>query len=301
MRYGEASIPDRVKKGEGGEIMKIRCWGARGSIPVSGKEYDLHGGDTCCLEIRTADGEIIIVDAGTGIRRLGKKLAQETARTLHIILTHAHWDHICGFPFFAPIYRKESAIRFYGCPFARRSIRNILSHTMEPPYFPVKLDEISAGLDFTETCGETYRIGSVAVTPILLSHPNQGIGYRFTEEGKSFVFLTDNELGFRHPGGLPWNDYAAFARGADLLIHDAEYTPEEYSRRRGWGHSHYREAVELAMEAKVGTLGLFHHNQDRTDAELVAIVEECRAVTAAAGSGMECVAVTQESCWEIQP
>ena len=124
--------------------MIIRCWGARGSIPVSGKEFEKYGGDTTCIEIRTTDDEIVIVDAGTGIRRLGNRLKEEKSNHYHLIFTHSHWDHLLGFPFFKPIYFENTHIDVYGCRFAQRSIKNILANTMQPPFFPVKLDDIKA-------------------------------------------------------------------------------------------------------------------------------------------------------------
>jgi phosphoribosyl 1,2-cyclic phosphodiesterase len=282
-----------------GGNMKINCWGCRGSIPVSGPEYDFHGGDTPCLEIRTADDRTIIVDCGTGVRRLGNALLGEGRQELSIVFTHAHWDHIIGFPFFKPIYHAETRITFYGCPFAQKSIKTILAMTMEPPFFPVKLDEVKAEFSFQDSCISDFSVGSVHVQPVLLSHPNQGLGYRFTEGGKTFVYLTDNELGYQHPGGLLYGDYLDFCRGADLLIHDAEYTDEEYRRTRTWGHSTYREALQLALDAKVGRFGLFHHNQERSDGELQGIVDECRRIIFDAKSPLECFALTQETMLEL--
>lgn len=279
--------------------MKIRCWGARGSIPVSGTEYDLHGGDTPCLEIRSGNDEVLVVDCGTGIRRLGNRLHAEGRKKLHIVFTHAHWDHIIGFPFFRPLYVPGTAIDFYGCPFAQKSIRTILAKTMEPPFFPVNLDDVAATFTFNDACIAPFTIDTVRVEPILLSHPNQGLGFRFTERERTFVFLTDNELDYRHPGGLGYDDYRDFAAAADLLIHDAEYGDEEYGRKRGWGHTPYRRALGLALDAGVKRFGLFHHNQERTDTELQAMVADCHRIIATRGSNLECFALTQDTELEI--
>jgi phosphoribosyl 1,2-cyclic phosphodiesterase len=272
--------------------MKITCWGARGSIPVSGKEYVKYGGDTTCIEIRSKDNDIIIIDAGTGIRKLGNKLLASDQRTYSLLFTHAHWDHLMGFPFFKPIYIKGTKIGLFGCPYAQRSIGDVLSKSMAAPYFPVEFGQLQAEIVSHEACKETFEIGPVRITPIQLSHPNQGIGYKFTEDGKSFVFLTDNELSLRHPGGAEYQDYLRFAQEADVLIHDAEYTAEQYKLSKGWGHSLYTDALRLALEAKAKQFGLFHHNQDRSDAELDRMVGDCRGVVERERAGLECYALS---------
>ncbi len=273
--------------------MIIRCWGARGSVPVSGKEYMKYGGDTTCLEIRTGDDEIIIVDAGTGIRQLGNKLLNEGRRDFNIIFTHSHWDHILGFPFFKPIYFRGTRINMFGCPFAQNSIKQIISKTMVIPNFPVNFDDARVDISYHEECKKSFSIKSMTITPIFLSHPNRGMGYKFVEDGKSFVFMTDNEFAFKHPGGLDYQDYLDFSEGADLLMHDAEYTEEEYKKTKSWGHSVYKDALRLALEAKVKKFGLFHHNQDRTDEALDSIVRDCQRIIKENGSDLECFAVAQ--------
>lgn len=270
--------------------MKITCWGARGSIPVSGKEYVKYGGDTTCIEVRSRDNDIIIIDAGTGIRKLGNKLLAEAKRPYHVLFTHAHWDHLMGFPFFKPIYMKGTKISMYGCPYAQNSIKDILSMSMAAPYFPVDFSQLQAELTSLGVCKETFDIGPVQIRPIPLNHPNQGMGYKLTEDGKCFVFLTDNELTHRHAGGAVYQDYLRFAEGADLLIHDAEYTEAQYQLTKGWGHSVYTDALRLAMEAQVKQFGLFHHNQERSDAELDQMVDDCRRIVAGKNRQLRCFA-----------
>ncbi len=279
--------------------MHIKSWGSRGSVPVSGKEYVVYGGDTACIEIRTGSGETIIVDAGTGIRRLGKQLIQEGRCHCHLLFTHAHWDHIIGFPFFRPIYLSQSEIHVHGCPFALRYVQTMLSRVMSPPNFPVDFSDVQAHIEIDPGCPEQFAIGSVTVTPIRLSHPNQGSGYKFAEGGKTFVFLTDNELGHLHPGGLAFDDYVEFSAGADLLFHDAEYTGEEYKKFKTWGHSDYHDALNLAIRAGVGQFGLYHLNQDRTDAQMDRIVADCRRIVAEHGSPLECFGVAADMEFEL--
>jgi len=274
--------------------MIVRCWGARGSIPVSGEEYLRYGGDTTCLEIRTKNDEIIILDAGTGIRRLGSKLLAEKRYHYTMLFTHAHWDHLIGFPFFKPIYLDGTSISVFGCPFAQTSVKNMISSIMVSPNFPVNFDNIKTAVTFHESCHTFFTLDTIDVTPISLSHPNQGVGYKFSEDGKSFVFLTDNELGHKHPGGLDYNAYVDFSYQADLLIHDAEFMDDDYKKTKTWGHSTYKRALQLAIDAKVKKLGLFHHNQERSDILVDGIVDDCRKIIREQQASLECFAVHQD-------
>lgn len=258
--------------------MFVKIWGARGSIPVSGQEYIKYGGDTTCIEIRSKNGRVIIIDAGTGIRRLGKDLLVQGLYDYDLIFTHAHWDHIMGFPFFRPLYSDRTSLRVHGCPFTEEFVRTMLTKIMSPPNFPVTYGDLLAHIAYSDGCPEKFQIDSVTVMPIDISHPGGGKGYKFIEDGQSFVFITDHELGYTHPGGLPRESYLQFCAGADLLVLDAEFTGEEYGRHRSWGHSSYLDTLNLAMEAGVKQLALFHINQDRTDRAMDKIVEHCRRV-----------------------
>jgi phosphoribosyl 1,2-cyclic phosphodiesterase len=275
--------------------MIIRCWGARGSIPVSGKEFVKYGGDTPCIEIRTKNDEILIIDAGSGIRRLGNRLLDENRFSYNMLFTHSHWDHILGFPFFKPIYFSRTHIKMFGCPTAQGAIKKLLGDVMSPPHFPVRFEDIKADIRYQGACSESFTVDSVTINPIVLSHPNMGLGFRFTEDGKSFVFLTDNELSYQHPGGGVYEDYLEFSRGADLLIHDSEYTESEYRLTRAWGHSIYKDALDLALEAGVKQFGLYHHNQDRSDEELDAMVEDCRRIIRNSKRDLHCFAPSQDT------
>jgi len=239
------------------------------------------------------------VDCGSGVRRLGNRLIKENTREISILFTHSHWDHILGFPFFKPLYYPKVSIEFFGCPFAQKSIRTVIRKVMEPPQFPVDLGAIKARLKFNASCLDGFVIGSLKITPALLSHPNKGLGFKFEENGKTFVFLTDNELRYRHPGGKDFDYYAAFCSGADVLVHDAEFTEADYERTRTWGHSTFTQALELALESKVKRFGLFHHNQDRSDSEIDAMVGECEKISARKSLSLDCFGVAQESIIEL--
>jgi len=273
--------------------MIIRCYGARGSIAVSGQEYLKYGGDTTCLEIRSKNDEIIIVDAGSGIRRLGNKLLGENRFAYSVIFTHSHLDHIIGFPFFKPVSHERVTIDLLGCPTTQGNIRKLLSRAMGAPLFPVPFEQLKANINYTGECALSFHVDTVEISPINLSHPNVGMGYRFVEDGKKFVFLTDNELGYRHREGRSFDEYVEFSKGADFLIHDAMYTPAQYETTRTWGHSTYMDALNLALAARVKRLGLFHHDHNRDDDELDAIVQACREFIQRKKSQMECFALNQ--------
>ncbi|HEX7550603.1 MAG TPA: MBL fold metallo-hydrolase [Candidatus Methylomirabilis sp.] len=278
--------------------MKITVWGCRGSITSPGPTTLRYGGNSTCLEIRTATGQVLIIDAGSGVRNLGKVLSQEREISqLRFLFTHSHWDHLLGFPFFQPAYSDRFSITFCGGAHAEDSIRRYLAHQMEAPYFPVDFTHLRATFNFH--CDRPHLesgnccMGGLAFCPIALNHPNGGYGFKFIERGKTFIFLTDNELRFQHEGGLSRKQYVEFCRGADLLFHDAQYTDEEYTLTRGWGHSTFGDATDLAIEAGVKRLGLVHHDPDRTDDELDRQVEVCRERIRSAGATVECLAAAE--------
>jgi ribonuclease BN (tRNA processing enzyme) len=219
--------------------------------------------------------------------------------TYHFLITHGHWDHLMGWPFFKPLYLDHVTIRVHRCPFPKKFVENMVSKVMTPPNFPIRPSELRAKIVYEDGNPTRFEVGSLAVEPIPLSHPNMGSGYKFIEDGKTFVFLTDNELGFIHPGGLPMDHYVEFAYGADLLFHDAEYTPEEYESKVLWGHSAYTEAIDLAVQAGVKKLGLFHLNQERSDDEVDQVVDQCQKIISAEGHSLECFAVAADMTFEL--
>jgi phosphoribosyl 1,2-cyclic phosphodiesterase len=284
--------------------MKIKIWGSRGSITSPGASTIRYGGNSTCLEIRPRAGQVCIVDAGSGIRNLGKVLLGEPAIShIRFFFTHPHWDHLVGFPFFEPLYSDRYDITFCSGPHAESSIRKYVSRQMKPPYFPVAFSQLKARFNFRcenpDRDGVNCPHGTIRRQAVPLSHPNGGFGYKFMEDGKTFVFLTDNELDFHHEGGLARREYIDLCRGTDLLLHDAQYTDEEYRRTRGWGHSTYRDAVDLAIEAGVKRLGLFHHDPDRTDDDLDRQLDSCREQISRSGQPIDCFICAEGMVLEV--
>ena len=257
--------------------MKIRFWGTRGSIPVPGKDTNIYGGNTTCLELTLQSGKKVIIDAGTGIRALGEKLISGDEHVdIHLFMTHIHWDHILGFPFFAPLYDPSTRIRIDGYPTCMKGLRSTFDSKMGDGFFPIKFDEIKAEVKYLDHVKQgELEIDGTVIKGIPLQHPQGGFGFRFREGGKTLVFITDNELREDAREGGQTDGYAEFSENADLLIHDCQYTPQEIESREGWGHSDYKSVVDLAYRAKVKKLVLFHHDPSRKDPEVRAIKSQC--------------------------
>jgi phosphoribosyl 1,2-cyclic phosphodiesterase len=264
--------------------VEIRFWGTRGSIPSPGPSTLEFGGNTTCLEVVLNSGRRIVIDGGTGIRLLGEHLKTTVASVrIHLLLTHNHWDHLIGLPFFFPIYREDSEIQIDGWPLAFQALKRVFDDHLGDGFFPVAFEQLRAHISFINKIARTPLIlDDVRIDALPLNHPQGCLGFRFQEEGHTLVFITDNELGL--DGGYRFPDFVKFAQGADLLIHDAQYLPEEMPMHRGWGHSTFAEAVDLALAAGVKSLLLTHHDPSRTDEQVRDIVRRARQQAAAAGS-----------------
>jgi phosphoribosyl 1,2-cyclic phosphodiesterase len=263
--------------------MEIRFWGARGSIPSPGPQTLEFGGNTTCLEVVLDSGRRIVIDAGTGIRLLGNHLMTTVATVrIHLLFTHNHWDHLIGLPFFLPIYREDSEILVDGWPLAFQALKRIFDDHMGDGFFPVAFDQLKSHITFlNQIARHPLVLDEVTIDTIPLNHPQGCLGFRFRQGSHTLVFITDNELGLEN--GYRFPDFVKFAERADLLIHDAQYLPEEIAAHRGWGHSTYEEAVRLALEAGVKTLLLTHHDPGRTDEQVRNIVSRARQLVAASG------------------
>lgn len=255
--------------------MKIKFWGTRGSIPVPGSETVLYGGNTTCLEVRLKDNTLIIFDAGTGMRNLGREImATNNTKTINLVLTHSHWDHIQGFPFFGPANNPNVKINILGCPGTYFKLRKILTDQMEFKYFPLTFDALKSRISFKEISENDHPIGTAKLDFIELNHPGTTYGFKLSEGDTSFAFLTDNELKPPPPIITPWQNFIKFCNNIDLLIHDAMWTNNELQSKKGWGHSSMEQVIELAEQANIKKVVFFHHLPERTDSELEAVFNE---------------------------
>jgi len=277
--------------------MKIKFWGTRGSIAVPGKDTTFYGGNTTCLEVTLDSGRKVIVDAGTGIRRLGERFrASGEPVDIHLLITHIHWDHVLGFPFFAPIFDPATKIIIDGYPTCMKGLRYTFDNKMGDGFFPVRFDDLKATIDYRENIQKKpLHIDGTVIDTIAVNHPQGGFGYRFQEGNTKVVFITDNELSEKDNKSGHREKCVRFCEGADVLIHDAQYTPEEIEERRGWGHSDYLSTVDLGIEASVSRLILFHHDPTRKDPEITAIKEACENHVSKAGAKIEIEAAVEES------
>jgi phosphoribosyl 1,2-cyclic phosphodiesterase len=263
--------PNCVHRGR----MRIKFWGVRGSTPTPQPENLRYGGNTSCVEVRLGD-DLYIFDCGTGFRSLGQQLRRESQSTpirAHIFVSHFHWDHIQGIPFFGPLYdSSENCFSFHSSN-RSHSLKRVMEEQMAAPYFPVGMSEMKAQRAFYNLGQGRVSLDQVMVEAIWLNHPQGCMGFRLETRDGVLVYATDNEPG----DALFDKNVRKLAAGADVLIYDAQYLPEEYeARKRGWGHSHWREAVNVVMESGAKELILFHHDPDHDDACIDKVVKEAR-------------------------
>jgi len=293
-------------KAVGGSVpsTRVKFWGVRGSIPTPGPSTVHYGGNTSCVEVR-ADGQIIILDAGTGLRPLGLELVAEFDQQpidLTLLLSHTHWDHIQGLPFFLPVYRAHNRLRILGYEGARHGLDHVLTEQMESPFFPIGLREVPSNVRIEELKELGFKIGQVRVEACFAHHPGTCVGYRLFTSAGSISFFPDNEphYGFdgsskngpKDPEALKFAKKQEqlmmdFIRGSDILIIDSQYDREEYPEHIGWGHGCLDHVVGLALRAEVKKLFLFHHDPAHDDAKISQMVADARKLVKASKSTLQ--------------
>lgn len=281
----------------------VAFWGVRGSIPSPGLATVRYGGNTPCVSVERnhAEGrQLLVFDAGTGIRHLGNELVQRSdgEPKIDLLLSHTHWDHIQGLPFFTPLFDRGYAARILGPKQGKVNLERILTEQMRQEVFPVPLKGLAARLEVEHVTEGEFAIGGFDVAAKRLRHPATTLGYRIqlAGGGPKFAYICDNELGSGGEYGeeASWReDVVRFLEGTDMLVHDSMYTPEQMERFRGWGHSSYEEAVALAAEARVKQLVLFHHRPDHDDESIDIIAEKAKAAAAKLDNRLEVIAAAE--------
>jgi phosphoribosyl 1,2-cyclic phosphodiesterase len=261
--------------------VRIRVWGCRGSLASPGPETIRYGGNTACVEVRLDDDTLIILDAGTGIRPLGLSLLSDPSPKIHLFLSHLHLDHLEGLGFFLPVWQRGADLHIWGPPSPVRTLEQRVAQYFSPPLFPVHLSEIPAHPKFHDAPGSEVRIGSGTILSEPIAHRGPTVGWRISENGRSFAYLTDHEpaQGVDLDSMSPeWISGYQVAREADVLFHDAQYTAEEYLERQGWGHSSVDHMVAFSLACRVERPVMFHHDPLHTDDDLEKMRDHARAL-----------------------
>jgi DNA-binding response OmpR family regulator len=305
---------ERLRADRAAPRLSVSFWGTRGSIAAPGPTTTLYGGNTSCVEMRSGQ-DVLVFDAGTGIRELGLALAKEFRSrplTVHLFISHTHWDHIQGLPFFVPAYSPGTTLHVYGSAGQGRSLEGLLRGQMQTDYFPVALGDLVSSLQIHEYQGAPFQVGDTTISATYLNHPGMTLGYRVERAGRTVVYATDHEpyrstleVGSRRADagkefGRALDDaFAAFVQGADLYIGEAQYTDEEYPGKVGWGHSSLSATVEVALQGSVKALALFHHDPMHSDEVVTAMELLAKEIIAERGGSLWCFAAREGQTVEV--
>jgi phosphoribosyl 1,2-cyclic phosphodiesterase len=268
--------------------MRLKIWGCRGSVPTPGAETVRYGGNTSCVEVALDDGAVLVLDAGTGIRSLGHELMERGAFRLYLLLTHLHLDHLEGLRFFGPLWDSRVTIDIWGPPSPVSSLRERIARSFSPPLFPLDLRDVPARVAFHDVPREPWTIESASLAASLVVHPGPTVGFRIETNGSSFAYIPDHEPALAGPiegRRTDWLSGGALAEGVDMLLHDAQYSEEEYPQRIGWGHSSVADAVAFSKVVEARRLLLFHHEPLHNDGSLDLLEDRARELAGANGLG----------------
>jgi phosphoribosyl 1,2-cyclic phosphodiesterase len=298
------------------ESFLLKFWGVRGSIPTPGKTTIRYGGNTPCIELQFKNGPHFILDAGTGIRELGKKMMKNNSgQHSYIFISHFHWDHIQGLPFFRPAFDEKNTLVILGTDDVTNKLPEIISFQMDPKFFPISIEDMKAHIEFRSIQEEQFAIDGVDIETIFLNHPGYALGFGFSYNNKKIVYISDNEP--FHVNGYHTDDdikelknsqlhevfdrfienkeekLIKFCSGADVLIHDSQFLPTEYEEKKMWGHSPFNYSVELAMKSDSRLLVLFHHDPDHDDETIDEILKLSEKIIHTSSKNIKCLAAKE--------
>ncbi len=286
------------------EDIKLTFWGVRGTFPVPGRDTVKYGGNTSCSSLEFPDGTILIFDAGTGIKELSNYLqsVKESFTKATIFISHPHWDHINGLPFFAPLYADGKEFEICGPPNGNMSMRKLISGQMDGVYFPINIKKFTASVSFRDLEEDVFTIKTIRMQTMLLNHPGRCLGYRLDYKETSICYITDNEI-YPESSRLYNERYVHkltdFISDADILITDCTYTDDEYEEKIGWGHSSVTQVVNLADRARVKKLYLFHHDPDQKDDDIDRKLKIAEDLLEKKGSSTICTAPKEKESFYI--
>jgi phosphoribosyl 1,2-cyclic phosphodiesterase len=281
--------------------MRVKFWGTRGSIPVPGRNTIKYGGNTPCVEVITNSRSIIILDAGSGIRELGYKLKNSFDKNIKILISHYHWDHIQGLPFFLPFYNQQYNVTLYGETIEGRDIKNLLRNQMTLDYFPISMDKLSANINYKNIeADKFYKFDGISIETKLVNHPTPTLTFKITEQDKCIVYMTDNEIKYDPSSENIIDDLKAnnkvlinFCSGCNYLIHDTMYDEPSSFSKKGWGHSSNNTLAYFAILSRIKNLVLFHYNPDFSDAKIDELLEETKRIFENEDFDINCIAAKE--------